>query len=275
VEPVPIVTFLSDYGLDDPFVGICHAMVARTAPRVRVIDLTHGVPKHDVAVGSVLLADCVPHLPPPVTLAVVDPGVGTARRAVAAAAEGPGGPHWFVGPDNGLLAPALAVLGGAVQAIHLAEPAGVSATFHGRDVFAPAAARLADGAQPDELGGAIDPGGLCDLALPRPQVSVGRLETVVLSVDRFGNLALAASPEDLRDARFRTGQWLALTAYPGGTRAARLARAFADVAEGHLVVLVDSNSRVAVAVRGASAAERLEAKAGTRMTLSARGMPAA
>jgi S-adenosyl-L-methionine hydrolase (adenosine-forming) len=271
-ETTPIVTFLSDYGLVDPFVGICHAVMARVAPRVRVIDLTHGVPRHEVTVGAVVLADAVPHLPPPVTLAVVDPGVGTARRAVAVAGEGPVGRHWFVGPDNGLLTPALAVLGGAVAAWELAEPEdGISATFHGRDLFAPSAARLATGEDPKALGQPIDPATLTALALPEPVVVAGRLATTVLAVDGFGNLTLAARADDLHEAKFRRGQWLALTAHPVGTRAARLGRTFADVPLGRLVVLIDSSGRVAIAVRGGSAAERLRAGTGTRVTLSARG----
>ncbi len=271
VESLRVVTFLSDYGLVDPFVGICHAVIATVAPQVRVIDLTHGVPRHDVTVGAVTLLDSAPYLPPPATLAVVDPGVGTSRRAVAASAEGPRGPHWFVGPDNGLLAPVLAALGGATSAWELDQPDGISATFHGRDVFAPAAARLAAGEEPAALGRQVNPDELTVLTLPEPAVADGRLATTVLAVDSFGNLTLGARADDLHEAKFRPGQWLALTAHAVGTRAARLGRTFADVAQGRLVVLVDSTGRVAIAVRGGSAAERLRAAPGTRITLSMRG----
>lgn len=265
----PIVTFLSDYGLVDPFVGICHAVMAKLAPAARVIDLTHGVPRHDVLAGAVVLSDAVPHLPPPITLAVIDPGVGTSRRAVAAMA----GSQWFVGPDNGLLWPALNALGGPTAAFELAEPeGGMSATFHGRDLFAPTAARLALGEAPASFGAkAIDPSGLTGLALPEPSVTPGRLGATVLTVDGFGNLTLSARPADLEEAKFRRGQWLALTSHAVGTRAARLGRTFADVPHGHLVVLVDATGRVAIAVRDGSAAERLRASTGTRITLSTRG----
>jgi S-adenosylmethionine hydrolase len=245
--------------------------MARVAPGVRVVDLTHGVARHDVTSGAVVLADAVPYLPPPVSLAVVDPGVGTSRRAIAVSAEGPQGIHWFVGPDNGLLSPALTVLGGARSAWVLNEPEGVSATFHGRDLFAPAAARLAAGEDPAALGRPLDPAALVRLSLPAPAVSSGRLATTVLAVDGFGNLTLSAQVEDLHEAKFRRGQWLALTVHAVGTRAARLGRTFSDVPQGRLVVLIDSTDRVAIAVRGGSAAERLRAAPGTRLTLSTRG----
>src|SRR3954469_3218468 len=148
------VTFLSDYGLVDEFVGVCHAVIARIAPEARVIDLTHGIPRHDARTGALVLARALPYAPPGVHLAVVDPEVGAERRGVAirCAEEG----RFLVGPDNGLLMPAAAAFGGAVEAVdvarspHRLEP--VAATFHGRDVFAPVAAHLAAGAEVRDAG---------------------------------------------------------------------------------------------------------------------------
>lgn len=148
----PVITFLSDYGLLDEFVGICHAVIARRCPPARVIDLTHAIPRHDVRAGAVVLAAAVPFLPPGVHLAVVDPGVGAegahGRRAVALRTAD--GDRLLVGPDNGLLMPAAARLAGVSEAVDIGasperlEP--VSRTFHGRDIFAPVAAALAGGA---------------------------------------------------------------------------------------------------------------------------------
>ncbi len=144
--PLPI-TFLSDYGYDDEFAGVCRAVIARLAPGATLIDLTHGIPRHDVRAGAAVLENALPYAPPGVHLAVVDPGVGSARKAVAVAAAEEG--RLLVGPDNGLLWPALERFGGAMAAVDLTlspqrlEP--LSATFHGRDIFAPVAAALASG----------------------------------------------------------------------------------------------------------------------------------
>ncbi|WP_250290807.1 SAM-dependent chlorinase/fluorinase, partial [Frankia sp. CiP1_Cm_nod1] len=156
------VSFLTDYGLGDGFVAVCHGVLLRHAPGVRIIDISHLVPAGDVRRGSVVLAQTVGHLPPAVHLAVVDPGVGTSRRALVVSA--PRGV--LVGPDNGLLPPAADVLGGVRAAVALAVPHGVPATFHGRDVFAPAAAAVAAGRDPATLGEQIDPHGLLRLAPP-------------------------------------------------------------------------------------------------------------
>jgi S-adenosylmethionine hydrolase len=262
------VTFLTDYGLGDAFVGQCHAVLARLAPGVRVVDLTHGVPRQDVLAGAALLVDSVPYLPPGVTLAVVDPGVGTARLPVAVAAGG----HWFVGPNNGLLAGARpwAASAGASSASPGARGAwaapAVSATFHGRDLFAPAAARLALGADPAALGSALDPAALTPLALPEPEVARGRLTARVLLIDGFGNVALAAGGADLEAAGFTLGDRLRV-----GAHEAPLVRAFADVAEGEPAVLVDGSDRVALVVNRGRAADLLGARPGTVLTLAHAG----
>src|SRR5579875_3769326 len=191
--PTPVITFLTDYGLTDPFVGVCHGVIAQRCPEARIIDLSHGIPPQDVRAGAAALARALPFLPVGVLLGVVDPGVGGARRAVAIrAAAG----HLLVGPDNGLMWPAACAAGGAEAAVDLAdspfllEP--VSATFHGRDIFAPVAAALAGGARLRDAGTAIDPASLVVLEPLEPRVAEGALHARVAAVDRFGNLELGA-----------------------------------------------------------------------------------
>ncbi len=172
--PRPI-TFLSDYGYEDEFAGVCRAVISQIAPGAPLIDLTHGIARQDIRQGAFALANALPSCPPGVHLAVVDPGVGSARRAVAvAAAEG----RFLVGPDNGLLSRALDRLGGALDAVEISRSAfrlePVSATFHGRDLFAPVAAHLSLGARLDEAGESIDPGSLAALDLPTPRISKRR-----------------------------------------------------------------------------------------------------
>jgi S-adenosylmethionine hydrolase len=254
------ISFTTDYGLSDGFVASCHGVIARLAPGVRVIDVTHGVAPGDVPRGAAVLAQTVPHLPPAVHIAVVDPGVGTARRGVAA--RTPGGV--LVGPDNGLLPWAASALGGIEELVELANPewflADVSRTFHGRDIFAPAAARLALGADLADGGPATDPSTL--IRLPEPVVAVGDgwLEAEVLTIDRFGNVQLAAGGDALNGL----GERLRV----GGVRAVR-GSTFAAVAPGGLVVYVDSAGRAAVAVNGGRAAVVLSVTPGDVVRLVA------
>jgi S-adenosylmethionine hydrolase len=249
-----VVTFLSDYGLVDEFVGVCHAVIARIAPEARVIDLTHGVPRHDVRTGALVLARALPYAPAGVHLAVVDPEVGAERRAVAIRCAHED--RILVGPDNGLLAPAARALGGPVEAVdvarspHRLEP--VSATFHGRDIFAPVAAHLATAAP---LGGAGDPlpvDELVDLELPRPVVAEGRVEAHALGFDGFGNVLLDAAHDDLGGSGLRLGRAVLVNG-----RRAQYARTFADVAEGEVLLYEDANRTLAVAVNRGSAAAQL------------------
>jgi S-adenosyl-L-methionine hydrolase (adenosine-forming) len=278
------VVFLTDYGLRDPYVGVCHAVIARASPDVRVIDLTHGVPAQDVRAGALMLLDSLAYLPPAVVLAVVDPGVGTERRAVAVSAGAGASARWFVGPDNGLLAPALEAAGGARQAWSIECAPGidleVSGTFHGRDLFAPAAAFLADGGDAAALGSPLPVDSLTPLPFPNPEVGDGYLVAEVLLMDGFGSLALSAGEPDLVAAGLRRGDRLEVRVLDGADRAAAspgggtqpvpavLGRTFADVPTGDLVVLIDSAGRVAVAVNAGSASERLGAGPGLRIGLS-------
>ena len=262
------IFFLSDYGLDDTYVGICHAVMARVAPEARVIDLTHGVPPQDVMAGALALASSVPHGPPDaVYLAVVDPGVGTERRALALRS----GDASLVGPDNGLLWPASLELGAidvAVAIDHAAVSRGpVSRTFHGRDVFAPAAAMLARGSPPEDLGSRIDPTTVVVLDTPTPEVRQGELEASVLGVDRFGNVRLAARREHLERAVL--GGDLVLVRQ-GATVPLRRVGTFADVRDGAFGLLEDSAGWLAVVRFGAGAAEELGLRRGDTLRLAAR-----
>jgi S-adenosylmethionine hydrolase len=250
------ISFTTDYGTEDGFVAACLGVIARLAPAARVLHVTHAVPPQDVRRGATVLAQTVPYLPPAVHLAVVDPGVGTARRAIVlTAAE-----SLLVGPDNGLLVPAAEALGGINAAHELTNPdyrlPTVSATFHGRDIFAPAAAHLATGVPPDRLGPPIDPATLTRLPTPKTVVEQGKLTTEVLTVDRFGNLQLAARELDTLGRTVRIGE-----------HRATVGRTFADAAPGNLVVYLDSAGHVAIAVNGGSAAAMLHCGPGDQVRL--------
>jgi S-adenosylmethionine hydrolase len=262
------ITFASDYGLADEFVGVVHAVIARIAPDARVIDLSHGIGRQDVLDGALVLARALPYTAPGVHLAVVDPEVGARRRAVAlrTAEED----RLLVGPDNGLLIPAAERFGGVLEAVEISsspwrlEP--VSATFHGRDLFAPVAARLAAGAVLAEGGAPLEPGELVGLELPSAAVEPGALEATVTGVDSFGNASLGASADDLAATGLRLGQPIAVRV--GSRRVPGVvARTFADVAERALLVYEDAGGALAVAVNGGDAAALLGARPGARLRL--------
>ncbi|MDG4823694.1 SAM-dependent chlorinase/fluorinase [Asanoa sp. WMMD1127] len=252
------ISFTTDYGRLDGFVAACHGAIARIAPAARVIDITHEVPPGDVARGAVVLAQTVGDLPTAVHLAVVDPGVGTARRPIALRA--PGG--LLVGPDNGLLIGAAEALGGIAEAVELRNPAWraptVTRTFHGRDIFAPAAAQLVDGAPLADAGPAIDPAELVRLPEPSVEAGEGWLAAQVLSVDRFGNVQLAATA--LPAPR---GSAVTIADEPG-----RVGETFADAPPGGLVLLIDSAGRVAVAANGAPADVALGVRPGDMVRIT-------
>jgi S-adenosylmethionine hydrolase len=264
----PIV-FLSDYGLDDEFVGLCHAVMAVIAPDSRVIDLTHAIPPQDVLRGALLLAQAIPYVPADaVVLAVIDPGVGTSRRPVAARAGDHG--RLLVGPDNGVLSLAWGQDGpGHTVEITASDVVlqPVSRTFHGRDVFAPAAAHLSSGVPLQRLGPAVDPGSLVRVEPPEAELDDGELHAEILGVDRYGNLQLSARAAQLESL---AGRLEVLTA--GGPVAVTRAGTFADVAEGQLAVVVDSAGWVAIVLNRGSAAEALGVTAGEPITLRAAGV---
>jgi S-adenosylmethionine hydrolase len=254
----PIITFLSDYGLEDDFVGVCHAVIASICPQAHIIDLTHGILRHDVRAGAVVLRETLHYLPVGVHLAIVDPDVGASRRAVALRTRD--GRFW-VGPDNGLLWPAAETAGGVADVVDIGrspfrlEP--LSATFHGRDIFAPVAARLAGGAALSDVGEGCAPDQLVEMALPTPFIANGALVAHALYIDRFGNVQLDAGREEVARAGLRLGQEVRVLARPGAGVDARFVRTFADVEASELLLYEDSYRRLALAVRRGSAAERL------------------
>lgn len=250
------ISFLSDYGRVDEFVGVVHSVIRTLAPQVRVVDVTHDVPAHDVRAGGLALARSVQYLAPGVVLAVVDPAAGTDRRGVAV--EVGDGAAVLVGPDNGLLAPAVAMVGGAGRVVELTSPdhrlATPGAADDGRDVFAPAAAHLCNGVGLAELGPEVDPAGLRPGVLPLPQAEDDGLGAEVLWVDRFGNAQLNLGPDDL-DA-LGVGDRVGVRV-DGRTRSARRVRAFADLVGGELGLVVDSYGLVALVLDQRSAAQEL------------------
>jgi hypothetical protein len=260
------ITFLTDFGLDDDFVGTCHGVMKRIAPDVQIIDITHGIRPGHVLQASLMLANALPYLPAGVHLAVVDPGVGGVRRPLALRdAEG----RMYVGPDNGLLLPATDRVGGVAEAHELANPAyaleSVSRTFHGRDLFSPAAAHLALGVPIGELGPPIDPDELVRLDLPEPEIGHARIRATVLGVDRFGNIALNLRRDQL-DASVVPGTRVELTVATNRYYAV-VARTFADATRGELILYEDSYRNVAVAMSRGSAAAVLAVDEGDEILI--------
>ena len=241
-------------------------MIKAIAPDVDVIHVSHGIAPQNVLQGALVLERTLPFVPAGVHVAVVDPGVGGGRKAVALGARDG---RLFVGPDNGLLLLAAERLGVAA-AVEIANEAfmltPVSATFHGRDVFAPAAAHLARGVPLTELGPAVPAETLARVEVPRPRVSPSEIVATILDVDRFGNLQLNVTSDDLEEAGIASALEIAVA---GRRRAAVRARTFADVAQGEAVVYEDAYRSVAIAVNGASAAQVLAARIGTEVALRA------
>ncbi len=286
----PTVFFLSDYGTQDEFAGVVHAVIAAGAPQAVVIDLTHEIPAFDVRAGSHALVRAVPHLPAGIVLAVVDPGVGSVRRGVCVRVEGAAGPDLFVGPDNGLLLAAVEqAAGGAIAAaVALAREPGADGrgdTFDGRDLFAPAVAALCRGARAEDLGEAVQPASL--VRLPAGVVEHGRhhdgrtcLRCEVTWVDRFGNVQLAATSADARAAGLPWRSMVEVSAPGAGDHAAlpdalvpsgttlRCVETFSDLAHRELGLLVDANGHLAVVAGEASAAHWLNVAAGELLELS-------
>ena len=260
------ITFLTDFGLDDDFVGTCHGVIKGIAPDAQVIDITHGIPPQRVLQGALVLRNTVEYMPVGVHLAVVDPGVGSSRRPlVLRDAEG----RLYVGPDNGLLVPA-AERAGIAAAHELANPQyaleTVSRTFHGRDLFAPAAAHLALGIPPEELGPPLGADALVRLDLPEPTIDEGIADATVLYVDRFGNVQLNLTRSDLDRVGVVPGTRLELAV--GGERYfATAARTFGDARPGEIVIYEDSYRNVALAINRGSAAQMFAVDAGQPVQL--------
>ena len=248
------ITFLTDFGLQDDFVGTCHGVMKRIAPEVEIIDITHGIAPQGVLQGALTLANTLPFMPEGVHLAVVDPGVGGSRRALALR-DVSGRVH--VGPDNGLLILAAEKLGGIAEAHELGNPEyaldSVSRTFHGRDLFSPAAAHLALGVPLAELGPPNDPDALARLDIPQPEVGTTRIHCTVLSIDRFGNIGLNLDRSHFDEAGIVTGTRVELQI--GHERYyAVAARTFADARPGDIILYEDAYRNISIAINGGNAA---------------------
>jgi hypothetical protein len=262
------ITFLSDYGTGDEFVGVVHSVLRSIAPHAAVIDLTHEIPAYDVRAGSLTLGRAAQYLCPGVVLAVVDPGVGTERRAVAL--EVGGGQSYLVGPDNGLLASAVAMSGGATAAVELTDPAyqleAPGPTFAGRDVFAPAAAHLANGVPLGALGPAVDPLSLLPGLLPLPREEGDVLVAEVLWVDRYGNCQLNVDPAEVDHLGARIQlRW------SDDVRTADRSPTYQGIAPGQVGLVTDSYGMLAVCMGKRSAAAELRMPVGTEVTLASPG----
>ena len=257
--------------MEDDFAGTCHGVIKRIAPEAEVIHITHGIAPHDVRAGAVVLADTLPYMPVGIHVAVVDPGVGGERRALALRGEDG---RVYTGPDNGLLLLAAERLGGVAEAVEIASPEyllhPVSATFHGRDVFAPAAAHLARGVPLAELGRPLRAQELERIDVPRPAFEEDVVRASVLALDRFGNLQLNASRADVE--RFGIAG-NALVELPGGRErhTVPLGRTFSDVAEGEAVLYEDAYGHLTLAVNRGSAARRFALARGDELRLSPSG----
>jgi S-adenosylmethionine hydrolase len=262
-----VVTLLTDYGHASEFAGVCRGVIARIAPEARIIDITHGIERHSIRHGAVVLRNSLPYMPVGVHVAVVDPQVGTERRAVALRC---GDGRVLVGPDNGLLSLAWQDAGGVLEAVdvtrspHRLEP--VSATFHGRDLFAPVAAQLAAGAELMDAGQPLDPDDLTILELPRPHTQGGAVLAHALLVDVFGNVMLNVTHDDLPDSGLQLGRQLEVGC-AGRTRRATFASTFADVPPGELLLYEDASRTLALAINRGDAAADLGVAADSEIRL--------
>ena len=262
------ITFLTDFGLQDDFVGTCHGVIARIAPGVRVIDLTHGIAPQAVLQGALVLRNTAPYVPAGVHLAVVDPGVGGKRRAIAVRTKDG---RTFVGPDNGLLMLAADELG--VEAAHeLTDERyrlpNVSRTFHARDIFAPAAAHVAAGVPVDSLGPAVDPATLVRVDAPEPGVSRSQLTATVVAVDRFGNVATNVRARHLESFGLAAGDRVEVR-LTFDRYYALVARTFADAGAGELILYEDSYGMVTLAISNGNAARLTGVAVGDELRLGA------
>jgi S-adenosylmethionine hydrolase len=261
-EAFRFITFLSDYGLEDEFVGVCRGVIKRFAPDVQILDIAHGIPPQDVSAGATVLAQAVRYMPPAVHLAIVDPGVGTPRRAVVISTnEGP----LLIGPDNGVLSLAVEALGGATRAIAITNQSlfleAPSRTFHGRDIFAPVAARLALGMELEDVGQEVPIDGLIRINMPAARVDDDHVHSRVVQIDHFGNLALNFGRSELEGIGILLGDEIEVR-IGGRSFKAPYSQAFSEVKKGGLILLEDSHRHLMLAVNMGNARETLEARRG-------------
>ena len=263
MKALPLITLSTDFGLQDGFVGVMKGIIYSICPEARLVDITHAIPPQDILAEALVLERSLPYFPAnSVHLAVVDPGVGTGRRPMAAQM----GDQWLVGPDNGLftlLYLQAERLGQPIRAVHLDQPrfwrAQVSHLFHGRDIFAPVAAHLANGVALAELGSPLpEP---IRLELPQPQRVEGGWRCLVMAVDYFGTLQLNLTRADLADAPIKTVE-------VAGIKIEGLCLAFGDRPPGSLMALMDSSDHLSIAVVNGSAAAHLNVRVGAEVLVS-------
>lgn len=258
-----IVTFLSDYGVQDEFVGVCHGVMLRIAPHIRIVDIHHSILRQDIRHGAVVLSQSVRYIPDSVHLAVVDPTVGSDRRAIVLESS------WgelFVGPDNGLLMPAAEAHGGVRRAFSITDNrfllTPVSRTFQGRDVFSPATAHIANGVDPSELGSEIPPDELVPLEVPDAWIHEDHLHAEVLQVDRFGNLQLNFGCDKLDKVGLQDEEALEVR-LEGHRLRVPFVGTFSDVDPGSFVLVEDSYRHMSLAINKGDAAGKLRAAPGS------------
>jgi S-adenosylmethionine hydrolase len=259
---------LTDFGLEDDFAGTCRGVIKRIAPEVEVIDITHGIPPQHVLQGALVLANTLPFMPAGVHVAIVDPGVGGDRKPLALRGKDE---RVYVGPDNGLLLVAADRLGGVSEAVEIVERTymlePVSHTFHGRDIFSPAAAHIASGVGLAELGPALDPADLRRLEVPEPTVGETRIRATVLYIDRFGNVQLNVTAEHLGRIGVEPGNRVEVEV--GFERYFVIAaRTFADARTGDIVLYEDAYANIALAINQGNAAQMFSVQVGDELRLT-------
>ncbi len=263
MEKRGIVTFLSDYGLQDEFVGVCHGVMLKIAPHLKVVQIHHNILRQDIRHGAIVLLQSCRFMPPAVNLAVVDPSVGSGRKAIVL--ETVAGAV-FVGPDNGLLIPASVECGGVRRAFEITSEkytlSPVSHTFQGRDVFAPAAAHVANGVDPSELGPEVEPAALVPLEIPVAWLHDDHLHAEILQVDRFGNLQLNMGRDVLEKTGLQRGRVLEVR-LEGHRLNVPFGDTFADVEVGEFVLVEDSYDYMSLAINKGDAGAKLRAGAGS------------
>jgi len=261
---VPIICLVSDFGLEDTWVGVCHAVIVRECPDARVVDLAHHIPPYDIRTGAFVAASGVYQLPDAIHVVVVDPGVGGERRCICV--ETVAGTVLF-GPDNGVLMPAASMSGGALRAYELPVDATLSPTFHGRDVFAPAAARLACGATPSDMGTELDVSTLAAAPFPECDKEGEYVRGEVLGMDRFGSVRL--NIPTAKRAELGLDGALLEVGIGHNALAVPVCRTFSDVGEGDPLVIFDSSGWLTLAVNQGSAADRYGVSPGSRVRVRA------
>jgi S-adenosylmethionine hydrolase len=265
-ESLPI-SFLSDFGLTDEFVGVVHGVLAKLAPESRVIDIGPGTPPGDIKAAALSLTRAIQYLPEGVVMVVVDPGVGSDRKALAVETEW----GYFIGPDNGVLSPAVAMVGGAQRVVSIDNPEAripsPGATFHGRDVFAPAAALLASGeAVIEDLGPEVPPDQVQPMLLPLPEIDGGLVTGEAWWVDRFGNVETNIGPDDLAAIGLTPGATVTMK-IGASLHSVQWVASYSEVEPGETLIHVDSAGLIAVAVRDGAADEELNLRAGVAVSL--------